>query len=132
MATKNAFEYVRVDDHPLVETDLVQCSENLKRSMETAVEASEIQAQKHEKIAEAKIIINELLEKISELNRLMMREKFAESLKKPKSTVYREMPKRKIVARRRIRTDDREVLERSEKALGNLQKNLEILKKEFY
>jgi hypothetical protein len=132
MVAKNALEYVRIDGHSAVETDLLQSSGSLKQAMDTSIKASEIQAEKHEKIAEAKRLITELLEKISELNRLMMREKFAETLRRPKSVVYRET-KKKIVVRKKIRTeDDREVLARSEKALGNLQKNLEVLKKQLY
>jgi len=133
MAAKDVHEYVRLDDHPIVEDDLQQSSEQLKHSINMAFEASAIHVEKHEKIEEAKKIISELLEKIHELNKLMMREKFEDTLKKsaPKAVIYREA-KKKFVVKRKDQYEDKEVLERSEKALGNLQKNLEILKKQFY
>ena len=133
MAARDAHEFVRVDDHPIIEDNLIQSSEQLKHSIDAAFEASAMHSEKHEKIVEAKRIVIELLDKIHELNKMMMREKFEDALKRsaPKAVIYREA-KRKFTIKREIPQENKETLERSEKALQNLHKNLEVLKKQFY
>lgn len=133
MAAKDAHEYVKVNDHPIVEDDLVQSSEQLKHAIDTSFEARQLHAEKHQKIMDAKKIIAEVLEKVSELNKMMMREKFEAHLKKssPKAVFYREAKKRFSI-KRKPQKEEKEVLVRSEKALQNLQKNLEVLKKQLY
>lgn len=133
MAAKNAYEYVRFEDHPIVTDDLSQSSEQLKHCIGGAFEAKELQAEKHAQIEEAKRLIAELLGRIHEFNKLMLREKFESTLEKGraalKPVVYRET-KKKII-RHKPKQEEKETLVKSEKALHNLQKNLEILKRQL-
>jgi len=131
MVTKSAHEYVRFEDHPIVIDDLSQSSELLKHGINTAFDASELQQQKHAEIEAAMQKVSEILRDLERLNSILMKKAFEKTLEKrhPRPIIYREA--KKAEARKKIKPEERDFLVRSEKALQNLQKNLEILKRQM-
>ncbi|MFH0869075.1 MAG: hypothetical protein V1839_02525 [archaeon] len=132
MAQDSRFEYVRFDYHSDVVGDLERTSKEMQSSVSQTFEASELQMQKHEKIVEAKEKISDILEALEKLNKLLMQDEYKASIRPryaPKSVVYSEM--KRAAEGRRAPREDKDVLVRSERALQNLQKNLEILKRQL-
>lgn len=131
MVTKSSHEYVRFEDHPIVVDDLRLSSEHIKAGIDTAFAARELQAQKHADVEAAKQKVGELLKELERLNSLMMRKAFGTTLEKRhlKPVIYRE--KKKTAQKQKVTAEERDALIRGEFALKNLQKNLEMLKKQI-
>ena len=124
------FAYVRFHGHPEVSDSLNKSAAQLQHCMDNADEANNLQIEKHAKIAEAKQKVTEILEELEKLNSAMLREQYVEATRTrmPRSVIYEESNPPSL---RRRAPEDKDTLVRSEKALQNLQKNLEILKRQL-
>jgi len=130
MAKDSRLEYVRFNYHSDTVDNLKHSTELLQNSINNASQASELQMQKHDKIADAKDKVALILEELERLNELLFREEYMATMrtKTPRSVVYREAA---AVPGRKTPREEKDVLVRSEKALQNLQRNLEILKRQL-
>ena len=124
MAGKDDYEYVLVKDHPILLSDLKATSDDLQKNINAAYEASNLHAQKHEEVQKAISAAHELMGEISKIKRtLPIRE-----LRKPSMPKYRPATQTAAPAPAIV---DEDFLERSQKALQNLNRNIAELKLEL-
>jgi len=121
--------YIRLDNYDGMLANISQTSEKLGHSIEDAFNASSLNKEKHEEITNARQLVTEVLHDLALLDGFMLREKFEAMFKVRKAAPAKVVTygeQKKFVKHRTA--EDKDFTERSQKALHNLQKNLEILK----
>ena len=124
--SKEAHEFVLVDEHSTIVSDLNKTSADVQGSVNTSIEAAELHNQKQDLVVEALEIIKEIQSHVRDFKK--------------------EVPIKKLPGKRRVKVrpksrptkvrtptadEEHEFLQRSQKALGHLQRNITDLKTEL-
>ncbi len=119
MAKKEDFEYVMLEDVPLMVNDFNIISKDFDASIKNASEHLAVLEDKHDAVAQARAQSSELARMTKRLDSFFIREL---ALSKEEHVF---VPKKDIFATR----EDKELEQKGKTALRNIQHNLEELKK---
>ena|SRR3989344_9141044 len=117
MAKKEDFEYVHLEDVPLMVNDFTVVSGDFKSAIGDAAGHLKILEDKHDTLAEARVDTAELRKLVAKLDGFFMKD-----LAKPKAEPF--IPKDVFATK-----EDRQLEVKGQHALRNIQHNLEELKK---
>lgn len=127
MANKrDELEYVLVEEHSTIEADLAQSSADLQLGEDRTTEMANLHNQKHELVSSALGITAGLQSAVHSLLRDLPVKARTRKEKRKEKRIVRPVTKRHV-----SREEEKEFIERSKRALENLQRNIGELKHEL-
>jgi len=118
--SKVQYEYVYVEEFPIIISDLKRSSDSLQVMINAAIDAANLHEEKHANLESARAIFEELTKDLTKLKAFLpIREEL-----KPK-------PERIRAPKIEKKLPEKEFLAKSQFALKNLQQNLADLKEEL-
>ena len=129
VATKDAHEYIHVRDFSLVQNHLKTTSDRLQQGIDNTFNAKDLHEQRIAEFENARELLSEILKDSEEVEKYLLKESFKKELAEKRARVVQK-PGAKRVARPKA-DSGKDYVEKSQKALENLQKNIQELKQQL-
>jgi uncharacterized FlaG/YvyC family protein len=126
---KEAHEYIKIPAFSQITFNLARTSDKLQSGINSAFTARDLHQQRTEELAKARELLNEILKDAEEVEKYLMKDSFRKELaeKQARHTVART----KSFAKPQKVSEDSNYVEKSQKALENLQQNIKELKEQL-
>jgi len=126
--TKEAHEYIKIPAFSQVTFNLARTSDKLQGGIDSAFTARDLHQQRAEELAKARELLNEILKDAEEVEKYLMKDSFRKELAEKQAR--RTGTRTKSFAKPQ-EISEQNYVEKSQKALENLQQNIKELKEQL-